>query len=50
MAIKQRGLVVENTIAQLRKWNMSGKYHCKNPESADVAQFLSKCIRMSALL
>jgi hypothetical protein len=47
MAIKQRRLVVENTIAQLRKWNIvSGKYRCKNPESADVAQFLSKYIRI----
>jgi hypothetical protein len=40
MAIKQRRLVVENTIAQLRKWNIvSGKYRCKNPESANLTQF-----------
>jgi hypothetical protein len=47
MAVKQRRRVVENTIAQLREWNIvSGKYRCKNPESADVAQFLSKYIRI----
>jgi hypothetical protein len=47
MAIKQRRRVVENTIAQLRNCNIvSGKYRCKNPESADVAQFLSKYIRI----
>jgi hypothetical protein len=40
MAVKQRRLVVENTIAQLRNCNIvSGKYRCKNPESADVSQF-----------
>jgi hypothetical protein len=43
MAVKQRRRVVENTIAQLRKWNIvSGKYRCKNSESADLTQFFIK--------
>jgi hypothetical protein len=51
MAIKQRRRVVENTIAQLRKWNIvSAKYRCKNPESADVAQFFFFFFYQSASL
>lgn len=50
-AIKKRRLVVENTIAQLRKWGIvHGRYRCKNPEDPASAQFLSQCVRIVSIL